>query len=1379
MPAILGTRYHVLREIGRGSMGRVLLVEHIRTGEQLALKVLLKHGGVSASAIERFKREARAPALIRSEHVARVTDADIAYEIGGAPFLVMELLEGSDFEQILHERGRLPPAEVVAACTQMAKALDKAHAVGIVHRDLKPANVFLHRGEAGPVVKILDFGVSKLLDQERDLPFDRQGLTIDGTLIGTLPYMSPEQALGYSRSIGPATDIWALGIFAFRLLTGKHYWVGDRVADLVLEICTKPMPRASTRAPGLPPAFDAWFARSCAREPAARFPSAGEQAIALARAFAEAQGSPGRNAALGPARAEGSPRPSSALEKTTLRAAGGPSADAPSPLLPRGVADRATPASEERRQVTVMYYVVGAESDDAEDADPEDIAEVIDAYQAACEEALVASGQRATRPMADGKLIYFGLPVASGDDAARAVIAGLRVVDAARALGERAPRKGAARGWVRVGVHTGIVVVKEGGDPNEPQVIIGQVRATAFQVQQRADENAVTISGNTYRLVRGRFLCERLPMQASAGKKQRLEVFRVSGESEVLSASQPPVATPIVGRASELAVLADRFEQVKEGTGHVALFVAESGMGKSRLLSAFRASLAGEPHRWLEVRCTPELQGTPFHPLIVLLQRLAGIDRVDAREVQREKLERALAPYALSPEPLPLLFDLLAPGAPAFGGQLNLSAQRQRQGTLQALLGLLQEITSVQPLCLVLEDAQWMDPSTLEFVGLIVESAPTTGFFTLLTCQPSFAPPWPIRAHLTQITLSRLPRKQIEALILKLTEGRSLPPELVDLLVEKTDGVPLFVEELTRTVLESGLLEDAGGHYRLTAPLRSISTPASLRDLLTARLDRVGRAKRTAQLAATFGREFTYPYLRAISPLDEAELKEDLKVLVSLGVLQQAGALPKARYSFKHSLLQEAAYDSLTRSTRQRHHRLIADKLEEHFPAVGETSPEVLAHQCAAANLPERAARYLLRAGQLSIHRSADVEAARKLREALALVASLPESPERARLELTVRTTLGVALIATRGYSAPEVEQTYARALELAKRVGESHELFLVVWGLWLFFLVRAKYDDARALADQLLRLAEGSRDDGMRMCAHIAQGNTRLMLAEFEGARSHLEQGAELYDPAAHRSLAYVYGQDLGMYAKGFLSWTLWLLGYPDKAVTMGEEAIACARGSSHPNSVAFGLAIDAHLHAFRRDAASAEVRVTELVRLAAEQEIPFWRNHAMVVNGWVLLSEGKRAEGVAAMLEGRAAFDRLGQRAGNSHYDLGIVAACLAAGQAEEAREVLGRVEEFIEETGEVSFAPELHRLEGELALALSGDRAAAEAHFLRAVEVASKAGSRSLGLRAASSLARLWRSQGEHEAARRVLGPLYASFTEGFALADLTVAKALLDD
>jgi serine/threonine protein kinase/predicted ATPase len=1358
MPSIIGQRYRILGEIGRGGMGTVYRVEHIHTGEALALKVLHEQGPDKGEAMERFRREARAPALIRSEHVVRVTDADLAPELGGAPFFVMELLEGMDLEQRVDRQGPLPPEEVAEVFTQMARALDRAHAVGLVHRDLKPANLFLARTDAKTTLKILDFGISKL----RDAPAMRS-VTFDGVLLGTPLYMAPEQATGNSQDASPATDIWAAGLIAFWLLTGRPYWKAVKLYDILREILVSPMPPATERAPELPEAFDDWFARSCHRTPSERFSSAGEQAAALGRMLT-------------------GPRSRGALSRSgqvpaSRRLIPDVSEEQPMPST-RGTRARTNAAAvtSERRQVTVLHCAVGAASESGDDVDPEDIADVLNEHNEVLERTIEEAGSVLVRPMGEGQVVYFGLPAAGEDDARRAVATGLRIAEEAAAVEAQASRASDVRGWVRIGIHTGIVVVSENADgaPN----IVGQAPALSLRLGQYAERNSVVISGETFRVVGERFACERLDLPAQSGRN-RLEAFRVESESRSSVPGLPGGrrAARIVGRDLELDALANRWSGVKTGAGHVTIVLAEPGVGKSGLLRAFGASLQEEPHHWIECRCSPQTRNTPLQPIINGIARVAGISRADPSEERRAKIERRFAQYALPSDAITLLVSLLAPST-LYPSLLNLSPERQRQRTLEGLLALMQELTADKPLCLVVEDLHWADPSTLELLELLVQHGPSNGIFTLLTCRPEMRIPWAPGLHLTTLVLPKLPRARVEEIILELTGGKPMPKEVLDQLVARTDGVPLFIEELTKAVLETNVLRDRGSHYALEGPLPALTIPATLRESLTARLDNLGKAKRTAQLAATLGREFTYDVLARVSPLDEASLQQDLATLVSRELVHQSGILPRARYTFKHTLVQEVAYESLLKNARKQHHRHIAEVLEESFPAIAEAQPEQLAHQWASAGVTDRAVGYLLRAGQKSIQRWANAEAIGQLTKAIELLDSQTESTERTRLEFVVRTALGVPLMLTKGYAASEVEQTYARAFELGKVAGERAELFPAVWGLWIFYLVRGRYKMALGLADQLSRLAEGSPDPSTRLCAHLACGNTRLMLGELERARIEFERCVALHDASTSRSLAYVYGQDPGMYCRGFLSWTLWLLGYPDQAAKMGEESISCGKAAAHPNSLGFALTLNAWLHRYRHDTAALDARTGELLQFAVAQRLQLWLWHGQMVQGLSHAGASNADGPLRIAAEARAGLDQLGQRAGNSHYDMEIVDALLTAGRPNDALTVFRRVETFVQETEERSFLPELYRLEGELQLALSDETSAAEVNFRLAVETAAHMGARSLGLRAGISLARLLRARGDMEGARAALEPIMASFTEGLDSEDMRRARALLE-
>jgi predicted ATPase len=792
-------------------------------------------------------------------------------------------------------------------------------------------------------------------------------------------------------------------------------------------------------------------------------------------------------------------------------------------------------------------------------------------------------------------------------------------------------------------------------------------------------------------------------------------------------------------------------------------------------VKAFKQSLQGETFQWLACHCSPHFENSALSPFIDLILGIARIGRGDPPAAQLRKLEQALAERGQGPDAAPLLASLLSIPTPA-ALRLNLSPQRQKQRTHEALLALLEKIAAKEPLCLVVDDLQWADPSTLELLGSLIERGPTMSLFTILTSRLDFRPPWTAGSHFTPVTVTRLPRRRVEAMILHLTRGKALPAEVLDQLVTRTDGVPLFVEELTRSVLEAGLLEHDGAHDQLSQPLPAPAIPATLRESLTARLDRLGSAKGTAQLAAIFGRQLRYEALRSISPLDEETLRSEIGRLVELEIIYARGVPPGATYTFKHALVQDAAYESLLKNKRKQGHQRVAEVLER-SPEIAESQPEVLAHHYAAAGLDAAAARYLLRAGQKAIERSANAESLGHLGKALSLVEALPEGAERRWLELTLRTVIGVPLMATKGYGAAEVEQTYARALALGEGAEQAEGPLAVLWGLWIFYHVRGKYLTAYGLAEQLVRLAEGSRDSNVHLCAHLALGTTSLFRGMLAPSRAHLERCVAVYTPAEHRAHAYLYGQDPGMFSRVMLSWVLWVLGYPDAALEAAEQGVRLAEEASHPNSLGFALGMIAALHQFRGEVGPAERRSAELVALATEQGLAHWTELGHMVHGWAQKEQGRRDEGLGEMREGRARWERIGARVVNTHWESVLALACAEAGEADESLRLVRDTHAFMAESGERWLEPEVVRIEGEIALATSRDEAAAAGHFVRAIDLASRAGARTLALRAALSLARLRRTQGRLVEAREALGPIYSSFTEGFETPDLEEAPSLL--
>jgi predicted ATPase len=653
---------------------------------------------------------------------------------------------------------------------------------------------------------------------------------------------------------------------------------------------------------------------------------------------------------------------------------------------------------------------------------------------------------------------------------------------------------------------------------------------------------------------------------------------------------------------------------------------------------------------------------------------------------------------------------------------------------------------------------------------------------TLLTCRPEFHLPWAPPSQVTQLTLSRLSRPQIVQMITQLVRGKTLPVEVIEQVIAKTDGVPLFVEELCKMILESGLLREETDRYVLTGPLPPVAIPTTLHDALMARLDRLTTGRAVAQLGAVLGREFPYALLQAVAPGDEATLQHGLAQLVEAEVLYQRGRLPQATYVFKHALIQEAAYQSLLKSTRQQYHQRIAQVLAAQFAEIAGTQPELLAHHYTEAGLSEPAVGYWQRAGERAVQRSAHVEAVSHLTRGLEVLQALPATPERSRQELLLQTTLGPALMAVKGYAALEVEHAYARARVLCQQIGNTPQFFLVLRGLWWFYLLRAELQTARELGEQLLDLARRAHDSALLLEAHYTLGNTLNFLGELAAAQAHLEQGIALYDHQQHRTYTLLHGQDPGVFCHSYAAVTLWLLGYPDQALQRSHEALTLAEEVAHPLSLAFALFFTAILHFFRRERSLVQTRAEAVITLAAEHGFAHWWALGTMLQGWARAMQGQGAEGIAQLRQGLADWQATGARGAGPYYLAMLGEAYGQGGQAEEGLRVLAEALALVNAGGERRHEAELYRLKGELLLkAECGVQHAALPAgecFQQALAVARHQQAKALELRAAMSLGRLWQQQGKQMEARRLLAPIYGWFTEGFDTADLQEARGLLE-
>ena len=849
---------------------------------------------------------------------------------------------------------------------------------------------------------------------------------------------------------------------------------------------------------------------------------------------------------------------------------------------------RATPEAE-RRQLTVLFCDLVDSTVLSAQLDPEEWREVVRAYQDTCAKVIARFEGHIAQYLGDGLLVYFGYPRAHEDDAQRAVRAGSGIVEAVGQLNTRLAQAQGVSLAVRLGVHTGLVVVGDvGTGPRQEQLALGETPNLAARLQGIAAPNTLVISATTFQLLGGFFACQPLGTPPLKGQAQPLAVYRVLYESMARSRLEAVGSTgwtPLVGREQEIGLLLERWARVKDGVGQVVLLSGEAGIGKSRLVQVLKDHVATEPQAWLTpCQCSPYYQNSALYPWIDLLERVAlHFEREESPEQKLRKLEGFLVQYGLPlAEAVPLFAALLSLPLPAAYAPLMLTPEQQKQQTLQSLLTILRRIAAQQQVLLVMEDLHWVDPTTLELLSLLVDQGPTARILALCTFRPDFTPPWTGRSHLTQVTLHRLTRPQAAEMIRQVAHGKALPAEVVEQVVAKTDGVPLFVEELTKMVLESDLLEEREERYALTGPLPPLAIPATLHDSLMARLDRLATVKALAQLGATLGREFAFDLLQAVSLWDEATLHQGLHQLVEAEFLYQQGLPPQATYRFKHALIQDAAYQSLLRSTRQQYHQHIAQVVEGRFPEICTTQPELLAHHYTEAGVLEQAIPYWQRAGQRAIERSANLEAIEHLTRGLDVLKTLPDTPERAQQELDLQNTLGPALMVTKGLGAPEVLHVYTRARELCQQVGETPQLCQVLRGLWFFYLMRMELQTARELGEHLLTLAQQVGDPALLLDAHYALGVTLNYLGELTTAQAHLVQGITLYDRQQHRPHA---GLDPGVACRYYAGVTLWYLGYPDQALQRSHEALTLAQELAHPFSLGFALFFAAWLHQFRRE--------------------------------------------------------------------------------------------------------------------------------------------------------------------------------------------------
>jgi class 3 adenylate cyclase/predicted ATPase len=1034
-------------------------------------------------------------------------------------------------------------------------------------------------------------------------------------------------------------------------------------------------------------------------------------------------------------------------------------------------------AEAERRQLTVMFCdLVGSTALSAR-LDPEDLREVIAAYHRAVAGVVAQFDGFIAKYMGDGVLVYFGYPRAHEDDAERAVRAGLGLTDVVGRLDLKSVEVQA-----RVGIATGLVVVGDliGEGSAQEQSVVGETPNLGARLQALAEPGAVVIAASTRRLIGDLFEyrdLDAVEVKGIAGPVPAWQVLRPSAVESRFEALRGSALTPLVGRDEEIDLLLRRWARAKGGDGQVVLISGEPGLGKSRIVAALAERLRTEPHLRLRCFCSPYHQDSALYPFIDHLGRAARFAPDDPPEARLEKLEALLVLASPPDEDVAFLADLMSLPASKRHPLPNLSPQRKKERTLEALIRQLEGLARPQPVVMVFEDAHWIDPTSHELLDLTIERVRSLPVLLIVTFRPEFQPPWTGQPQVTMLALNRLDRRDRAALVEQIAGGKALPDEVIDQITDRTDGVPLFLEELTKSVLESGLLRVEPTRYVLDGPLVPLAIPTSLHDSLMARLDRLASVRLVAQIGAAIGREFPYALLRVISRLPEDELQASLARLVASELVFQRGTPPDAAYSFKHALVQDAAHGSLLRSSRQQLHAQIAEALEAHSPELMDSQPELFARHYAEAGLVEKSVAYWGKAGRRSAARSAMAEAAAQFNKGLDQLALLPDSPDRQRQELEFHSALGAVLMIVKGFGAPETGNAHARARELWEQLGSPAGFLHILWGQSTYHLVRGELDLAQRLDEDFLRLSRRRNDSAGLVLGHACSGRNLMLAGRFAASRSHLEAALALYDPISHRSLGHQAGLAPQVASQGYLAFALFCLGFPDQALAGTSATSAESRRLAHPPSLAMSLLHRTMLFSLLGDNAVLGEWVDQLVAVATEQGFPFYRALGTIYRGWVKVKNGDVAEGMSLLRSGSTAF-RAGSEMWTPYtFDL-LAAAYEIAGKIEEAVTQLDEALQIVERTEERWFAAELNRHKGQVLLR-QGDSDAAEELYCKALSIAKEQEAKLWELRAAASLARLRREQGRRADGRELLAPIYDWFTEGFDTPDLKEAKALLDE
>ena len=1315
--------YEILSPLGGGAFGWVYRARQLSTGQDVAIKVLRVRAdcGSTENQRARFRREMRLCAELSHPNIVRLIDSGEAE--AGLLYAVLEYVPGATLKDVLAAEGKLDVREAVHLMTQVLDALGCAHARGVVHRDLKPENIMVTKTGVRRNALVLDFGLGGFAREMERVTMPR--LTATQELMGTPCYAAPEQLRGEPPTT--RSDLYSWGLVFLECLTGELVMQGGSGHEVIM--------------------------RQLGPEPVAIPAALRKQRLGRLLQVVTAKQVEKRDVTI----------------ETLFEALGAiaheRTPDAPAARqLPDGV----------RRQLTIVSVRLGISPVDARALDLEEIDELLHAQHGVVADVAALAGGRVASVLADRVVLAFGHPTAREDDPRRAARAALAILGEIERASLALKIERGVRVDTRIGVHTGLVIVRElrQGLDHGLFDLIGPTPQIAARLDERAEAGEVLASSDTERLLRDSVLVESAGELPLAEHSRPISVYRITARVE--RASLETVArgteTPLVGRGPECAQLTAAWEQAQRGRGSTILITGEAGIGKSRLVRELHRGVGAE--RWFEARCVAEQQENPLRPFIDILLGLG------------QPLDAILTHHGFDlAETMPLFARLMPEQVGTRHPDLPLTPDRMRELTFATLLSLFFKMAQERPMVLAIEDLHWADPTTVELVGQIVHELGASGIVSsepapclciVLTTRPEFSPPWPLEG-VSQIHPSRLGRDEVEQMIAaELASRPALPRSVIDQVVRHADGVPLFVEEVIRMLVESGALREVDD---LEGEGFELEIPKGLRDLLTARLDLLSASARsTVQFAAALGREFRYELLEAIAGKHEALLREDMRELMDAGLLYPRRSVRPESYLFKHALTRDAAYESMVRPTRKALHGRIAFRLRERFPDIERERPDIVAQHFERGGEPAAAADYWKRAGDRTMAGGAYVESIRLFERGLGLLERVPASLERTRLEVGLCESLGTALLVTQGWTAPKVEETFGRALPLCEQLGGDVPL-RVLAGVWFSRAVRSDREASRRLLTVVQRRAEGSEDGLLRLTAHAWAGVVAFYGGDFLHARDESKKATEWYHSEAYQSFVREYGYDGGIDNFAFLMWSLWYLGYPDSALEVSTEMLAISERTRNPYAMTSALGFSTNLARDRGDVDRVLELTQRTTAVATEQKLYFWLAPAMCAQGWALAQQGQLDDGIALVRQGLGVYDALGVRTTYAYHMSPMIEAMLAQGATTEA---LPLVRNAIAECGvllDCFYEPELRRLEGELLL-VDGSRDAAEEAMRTALDLARRRNSKSLELRAATSLARLLGEQGKKDDARTLLGEVYGWVTEGAGTRDLRMARELLE-